>query len=71
VNKTDLKELLQAIAENDLADGCSIDDHPCAVAVRAIDGCFSDIERLQVLVKEKPKCKRDIVLVNAPYSPEW
>jgi hypothetical protein len=71
MNKADLKDLLQAIAENDLADGCSIYDHPCAIAIRAIDRCFSDIERLQVLVKEKPKCKRDIVLVSARYNPEW
>ena len=34
---TELKELLNELAVNDLADGTDIYDHPCSVAIRALD----------------------------------
>lgn len=37
MKKNELCELLSEIAENDLAEGTDIYDHPCIVAIRAID----------------------------------
>ena len=47
----ELEEILKEMAVNDLAEGSDIDDHPCMVAIRAIDEAFivgdADIETLE------------------------
>jgi hypothetical protein len=36
----ELVDLLAEIAENDLADGSQIDEHPCSLAITAINVSF-------------------------------
>lgn len=36
----ELEEILREMAVNDLAEGSDIDDHPCMVAIRAVEEAF-------------------------------
>lgn len=38
---SELEEILREMAVNDLTEGSDIDDHPCMVAIRAIDKAFN------------------------------
>lgn len=38
----DLKELLLEMAIEDLYDDADLNDHPCVVAIRAINGLYDD-----------------------------
>lgn len=58
MNREELTSLLSDLAENDLVQGADIYDHPCTVAIRAIDKCFDDIKSL------RPSARMN-------YSPEW
>lgn len=73
MNRKELVELLNEIAEKDLSDGSDIHDHPCTVAVRAINKCFDDIDYLKSIVNsgKKPVCKKAVVLVKTSYTPSW
>ena len=39
----ELEEILIEMAVNDLAEGSDIDDHPCMVAIRAIEKAFISV----------------------------
>lgn len=73
MNKAELTGFLEIIAEKDLADNATIFDHPCSVAVRAIEQCFIDIKNLQriALGNERNKSKKVQVLVKGIYDPTW
>ena len=73
MNKTDLVDLMEQIAERDLVDGHDLYDHPCSVAVRAIEQCFDDIDHLRKIGNDKTnkKSKKSVVLLSMNYDPEW
>ena len=71
MNKEELIALLKEIAETDLADGSVIHDHPCSVAVRAIEQCFDDIEYLIPAVPKMRGSKRLQMLAGLTYNPSW
>jgi hypothetical protein len=72
MQKDDLVELLKSIAEKDTNEGHDVYDHPCSVAIRAIDKCFDDINSLR---KVEPKdcqfSKKMTTLVKLEYNPSW
>lgn len=70
LNKLELTSLLADIAEGDLAEGSDLFDHPCSVAIRAINQCFTDIKELQFIARgnEQNKSKS---LVRGVYNPSW
>jgi len=78
MNKKSLVGLLNELAEKDLEDGADIFDHPCTVAVRAIEQCFEDIVILKKLCNEtvmemkvRGRSKRVQTLVKLNYDPSW
>lgn len=73
MNKKELIELLDAVAEDDLADGANIYHHPCSVAVRAITKCFDDIKFLREIPNglNHGKSKRAKMLLGLNYDPQW
>ena len=73
MNREELKEILSVIAARDLSDGYDIYDHPCTVAIRAIDQCFDDIDTLKGIVKRSSSnySKKIQVLVKSSYKPSW
>lgn len=71
MNKTELIELLESIAAGDTADDANIADHPCSVAVRALNQCFEDINTLRRTVHVKSSSKMLTTLRTMKYKPEW
>lgn len=71
MNKTELNEALADIAKKDLSDGADILDHPCAVAIRAINKAFEDIEILRKIAPKKRGSKRVQMLTGLTYDPDW
>jgi hypothetical protein len=73
MNKEELTELLKEIAENDLNKDADIYDHPCSVAIRALDQCFDDIGILKGVVKRSSASysKKVAVLIKMSYKPSW
>lgn len=75
MNRDELKELLQELAETDLSDGADINDHPCSVAVRAIDQCFDDIATMQKIshrfISMSNASKKVNHLCHLTYDPQW
>lgn len=73
MNKAKLTELLIELAEKDLSEGSDINDHPCAVAVRALEQCFNDINALQSAFrgKEKNMSKKIQTLMRLNYNPSY
>jgi len=73
MNATELKVLLTEIAEKDLADGASIDDHPCIVAARAIDTCIKDVEYLRGVCagRYNKETKKARMMLCLTYSPQF
>lgn len=71
MNKKQLIDLLAEIAEKDLVQGCDIEDHPCCIAIRAIDQCFRDIETLRKIAPKKKGGKRVQMLTGLGYNPSW
>lgn len=69
--KNELIVALKDLAKKDLTDESNIFDHPCSVAVRALDQAYYDIEELRSLAKSGRYCKRHKVLVETPYNPQW
>ena len=72
MNKTELIDLLESIAEVDTLDTSKRHDHPCSVAVRAINKCFDDIGTLKRQVKRhSSQSKKVQTLIAMSYDPEW
>lgn len=73
MNLHELKEVLTELAELDLSKGHTLDNHPCMIAIRALDQCFDDIEHLRKIAKNKvnKKSKRSKYLIELSYSPEY
>ena len=71
MDKQELIELLDEIAMNDIEDAANIDDHPCRVAIRAIDKCFDDIEMLRNISPKKAGSKKVQMLTGSRYNPSW
>lgn len=71
MNRIELIELLEEIAKRDLEEGANINDHPCLVAVRAINQAFSDVESLIKVSPKKKGSKRMQMLTGLKYNPEW
>ena len=73
MNKQELVEILEEIAEIDVVAGTEISNHPCSVAVRAINRAFDDMDFLRRVANGKiPKnSKRAQVMLGCPYSPEF
>lgn len=69
----EIKSLLGEIAKNDLNEGSDIYDHPCSVAIRALDGCLEDIGHLKdiILGRTIVNSKKSTVLVQMPYRPTY
>ena len=73
MNREELTFLLSEIAEADLAEGSDMHDHPCHIAIRALDKCFEDIEYLQQIANKTVhgKSKRAQFLLKLNYNPSW
>lgn len=73
MNRIELKEILSEMAENDLEDGADIFEHPCTVAIRALDKAFADIDSLRKVVRGDTlgKSKKIKYLIGLPYNPSW
>lgn len=73
MNRNELTELLQKMADRDLVEGADIADHPCSIAIRALDQCFDDVDTLRSVVgnNARGKSKRVQVLVGLNYDPSW
>ncbi len=78
MNKEELIKYLLKIAVED-ARQCTVDeieDHPCTIAIRALNQCFEDINTLRFsgrLTQDQWKClsPEDQNLHDEPYNPEW
>lgn len=71
MSKAELVELLENIAVNDLVPGADLFDHPCSVAVRAINQAFSDIASLQRVAPKRTGSKHMQHLIGLSYDPNW
>ncbi len=71
MNIDELKELLEGIASEDLSDGSDLHDHPCTVAIRALDQCYEDIGILRRAFKNKQHSKKVQVLLGLSYGPSY
>lgn len=73
MNKAELIELLNELAEKDLEEGADIYNHPCSIAVRALAQCFDDIKTLQTAFRgqEKNMSKKTQVLMRLNYDPVY
>lgn len=73
MNKEELTTLLEELAIGDLADGANLDDHPCSVAIRALDQCFDDLNYMKQMVigTQHKRSKRARRLILNTYNPSW
>jgi len=78
MNKDELIHLLAIIVKEDETREIALftGDHPCSVAIRAINQCFEDIKTLQsyaesATVDSQDPNEREAILVLLPYNPEW
>ena len=73
MNKDELISLLSEIAKEDTVESADEYDHPCSVAVRALDKCFDDITFLKRVANNVAhiKSKRAQMLLKLNYNPEW
>lgn len=73
MNKSELVELLETMAKKDLTDGADISDHPCSVAIRAINQSFDDIEFLKRIISgaANKQSKRAYTIRGLTYNPTW
>lgn len=77
MKKDELIAQLEEVVQRDIiGQDISVHDHPATVAIRAINQCFEDVERIQLMAEE--------ILIEAeaiydekhdmlihPYNPEW
>lgn len=72
MNREELVIVLTGMAKADLADDSDLYDHPCSVAIRALDKCFDDINTLRMQVeRHSSQSKKVQHLVGLRYNPEW
>ena len=71
MNRKELIQLLQEVALYDRADGSNIYDHPCSVAIRAINEAFEDIETLRKIAPRRVGSKKVQMLTGLSYDPSW
>ncbi len=74
INLNQLICKLEDLANGDLTEGSDIYDHPCSVAIRAIESARDDIEYLKLVLKGKRNidCKRAQVLIKtSTYTPKF
>lgn len=72
MNREELTEVLETLAEKDISDGSELHDHPCSVAIRALDRCFDDISTLRMQIeRHSSQSKKVQHLVGLRYNPEW
>lgn len=71
MNRAELIELLETIAEKDLIEGSDVSDHPCSVAIRAINKAFEDVEVLRKVAPKKTGSKRMQMLTGLRYDPAF
>jgi hypothetical protein len=73
MDKKELISLLEELAIDDLADGADLSDHPCSVAVRALEQCFDDLHYMKQMAKgvHNKQCKRARMLILTTYNPSW
>jgi len=73
MNRAELIDLLWDIAVEDTVDYADIQDHPCSVAIRALDRCFEDVNLLKRVVSKEVhgKSKKCQILLGLNYDPEW
>lgn len=75
MNREDLVEILEELAITDLPEGGNLHDHPCIVAIRAIDKAFEDIESLRTFIHADGTAwrgsKKIKMLTGLRYDPEW
>lgn len=72
MNREELFHLLGELAEKDLAPDSDIFDHPCSVAIRAINKAFDDVNTLRgVAHKSMEHSKKVKMLIGLPYNPDW
>lgn len=66
MNKKQLIELLQEMAEKDLSEDANIYDHPCTVAVREINSLSDDVSHLRGIINgtKNKRSKRSMVLLG-------
>lgn len=65
MNVNELKALLIELAEKDLSDDSKLEDHPCCVAIRAIESYKSDADFLREIAlgrKIKTSKRAEILL---------
>jgi hypothetical protein len=71
MDRIELVSQLEELAKQDLTDGADIFDHPCTVAIRAINKAFNDIEMLKVGAPKRKGSKAMQVLTGLKYNPLW
>ena len=71
--REELIELLEKVAEVDLEDGADIRDHPCSVAVRAINQSFDDVNTLCRVIRNDTmgRSKKVQLLIGLSYNPSF
>ncbi len=70
MNKSEMIELLKDVANAD-HDGRPLEDHPCRIAIRALNQCFEDIGALQKYGKQYIHTDQPDCSVPNPYDPQW
>lgn len=73
MNKFELSEILRMLAEKDLSEGAALEDHPCIIAIKALNRCFDDIETLRAVARKLPstQSKKVQVLISSTYDPNF
>lgn len=73
MNKIELCELLEELAKKDLVDGGDIFDHPCTVAVRALNQIFDDVNMLKNVMNKGQggQSKATQTILGLRYDPSF
>jgi hypothetical protein len=73
MDKQALTTLLEELAIDDLAEGADLRDHPCSVAIRALDQCFDDLNYMKLLVRgvQNKRSKKARTMIVNTYDPSW
>ena len=74
MQKAELMELLMELARKDQVKGTKLSDHPCVVAMRAIDRTFDDINFLLKIARGATyltKENRGQFLIKLTYNPDF
>lgn len=72
MKKDELIKLLQSLADADTNEGHDVNDHPCCVAIRAIEMCFDDIKSLRRAANKEIKFSKKVeMLIKLEYNPDW